>query len=402
MFPAWIKPADSEPPPLLVYKWCQGINNLTDVWETSEGECNVLMETVLSKVYEKVDLTLLNRLLRLILDHNLADYITATNNTTLTYKDMSHVNAYGMIRGLQFSSFVFQYYGLVLDLLILGLQRASEMAGPPQLPNNFLQFRDTSSETRHPIRLYSRYIDRIHILFRFTADESRDLIQRYLSVQPDPNHENVIGFNHKKCWPRSERMRLIKHDVNLARATFWNVKNSLPKSLTTIEWDESSLSVYSKDNPQLLFAMCGFEVRILPKIRTTNGDGHAARDGTWALTQESTKERTAQAFLRVSDAGILQFNNRVRQILMSSGSTTFSKVINKHNTAIIGLMTYYREAVIHTNELLDSLVKAENKVQTRVKIGLNSKMPSRFPPVLFYSPKVSRLFDFSFFWGSRC
>ena len=86
LFPAWIKPADTEPPPLLVYKWCQGINNLTDIWETSEGECNVLMETVLSKVYEKIDLTLLNRLLRLILDHNLADYITAKNNVVLTYK----------------------------------------------------------------------------------------------------------------------------------------------------------------------------------------------------------------------------------------------------------------------------------------------------------------------------
>jgi len=28
LFPNWIKPADSEPPPLLVYKWCRGINNL--------------------------------------------------------------------------------------------------------------------------------------------------------------------------------------------------------------------------------------------------------------------------------------------------------------------------------------------------------------------------------------
>ena len=36
LFPNWVKPSDSEPPPLLVYKWCQGINNLTDVWETSE------------------------------------------------------------------------------------------------------------------------------------------------------------------------------------------------------------------------------------------------------------------------------------------------------------------------------------------------------------------------------
>ena len=37
-------------------------------------------------------------------------------------------------------------------------------------------------------------------------------------------------------------------------------------------------------------------------------------------------------------------------------------------------MTYYREAVIHTNEMLDLLVKSETKIQTRVKIGLNSKV----------------------------
>lgn len=36
------------------------------------------------------------------------------------------------------------------------------------------------------------------------------------------------------------------------------------------------------------------------------------------------------------------------QVLMSSGSTTFTKVANKWNTALIGLMTYYREAVVHT------------------------------------------------------
>jgi hypothetical protein len=103
--------------------------------KTSEGECNVMIGTVFSKVSEKVELTLLNRLLRLILDHILADYIATKNNlnTVLTYKDMAHTNAFGLIRGPRFSAFVFQYYGLVLDLLILGLQRASEMAGPPQI-----------------------------------------------------------------------------------------------------------------------------------------------------------------------------------------------------------------------------------------------------------------------------
>lgn len=55
-----------------------------------------------------------------------------------------------------------------------------------------------------------------------------------------------------------------------------------------------------------------------------------------------------QAFLRVSDEAMKTFENRVRQILMSSGSTTFTKIANKWNTALIGLMTYYREAAIHT------------------------------------------------------
>ena len=81
----------------------------------------------------QVDLTLLNRLLRLILDHNIVDYMTAKNNIVIAYKDMAHTNAYGLIRGLQFASFIVQYYGLVLDLLMLGLTRASEVAGPPQV-----------------------------------------------------------------------------------------------------------------------------------------------------------------------------------------------------------------------------------------------------------------------------
>ena len=386
LFPAWIKPSDSEVPPLLTYKWAQGINNLSNVWETADGECNVMMETQLSKVYEKIDLTLLNRLLRLIMDHNLADYISSKNNVQLNYKDMNHTNSYGMIRGLQFSAFVFQYYGLVLDLLMLGLQRASEIAGPPQSPNDFLQFRDRASETRHPIRLYTRYIDRIWVFLRFTADESRELIQRFLTEQPDPNFENVIGYRNKKCWPRDSRMRLMRHDVNLGRAVFWDLKNRLPRSITTIEWDDTFASVYSRDNPNLLFSMCGFEVRILPKIRNLNEE-FPVKDSVWSLVDNATKERTAHAFLQVTEEDIQKFNNRIRQILMSSGSTTFTKIANKWNTSLIALFTYYREAAVSTVGLLDTIVKCETKIQTRVKIGLNSKMPSRFPPAVFYTPK---------------
>ena len=257
---------------------------------------------------------------------------------------------------------------------------------PRKGPTTFCSSSDQETETRHPIRLYSRYIDKIWVFLRFTAEESRDLIQRFLTEQPDPNFENVIGYKSKKCWPRDSRMRLMRHDVNLGRAVFWDLKNRLPRSVTTIEWDDSFVSVYSRDNPNLLFSMCGFEVRILPKIRNKNEE-FPVKDSVWSLVDSTTKERTAYAFLQVTEEDIQKFNNRIRQILMSSGSTTFTKIANKWNTALIALFTYYREAAVSTIDLLDTIVKCETKIQTRVKIGLNSKMPSRFPPAVFYTPK---------------
>jgi pre-mRNA-processing factor 8 len=387
LFPNWVKPADAEPPPVLVYKWCQGINNLEGVWDTDEGQCTVLLETKLEKVFEKMDLRLLNRMLRLVVDHNIADYMSGKNNVVLAYKDMMHINGYGIIRGLCFAGFMYQYYALVLDLFLMGMTRSSEIAGPPHLPNDFLTFADPEMEKKHPIRLYMRYIDRVYTLFRFDADEAKDLVQRFLTEHPDPNNENIVGYNNKRCWPRDSRMRLIKHDVNLGRAVFWEMQNRLPRSMTTLDWDSSFVSVFSKDNPNLLFAMAGFDVRLLPKCRMEGGEFSVSKDGVWDLQNEITKERTAQAHLRVEQTAIKAFENRVRQVLMSSGSATFTKVANKWNSAVIALITYYREAVVQTPELLDLLVKCENKIQTRIKIGLNSKMPSRFPPVVFYCPK---------------
>ncbi len=75
-------------------------------------------------MYEKIDFTLLNRLLRLVVDHNIADYMSGKNNVTITYKDMMHSNNYGLIRGLHFASFVFMYYGLVrvdMSMCVVGV-----------------------------------------------------------------------------------------------------------------------------------------------------------------------------------------------------------------------------------------------------------------------------------------
>ena len=398
LFPSWIKPSDHEPPPLLVYKLAQAINNIPDVWghQQNDGNANgnengknsgerdavVLLEAKLGKLAERMDLTLMNRLLRLCLDHNLADYMTAKCNVPLAYKDMQHVNAFGLIRGLQFSSFMFQYYGLMVDLLLLGLERANELAGPVDAPHADIFAQGIlQTQTSHPIRIYIRYIDRVWVVLKLNQEEQRNAIQRFLTDNPDPAAHHILAYGNKRCWPRDCRMRLLKHDVNLGRAVHWEFKSRLPKSIGTLEWGtptsssnsgssstgnsagagEGWASVYSASNPNLLFSMAGFEVRILPKCRAAQEAFSMRQEGVWSLVHEATGERTAEAFIRVSQDAVARFGNRIRGLLMTSGATTFTKIINKWNTALIGLMTYYREAAVYTQELLDLIVKCENK-----------------------------------------
>ena len=46
----------------------------------------MMMQTEFDEIHNKIDLNLLNRLLRLIVDHNIADYMTAKNNVVINYK----------------------------------------------------------------------------------------------------------------------------------------------------------------------------------------------------------------------------------------------------------------------------------------------------------------------------
>jgi pre-mRNA-processing factor 8 len=101
--------------------------------------------------------------------------MVAKNNVyDINYKDMAHTNKYGLIRALQFASFIVQYYGLALDLMVLGSRRANQMAGLPDLPNDFLTYENVETETVHPIRLYCRYVDKVYMFFRFTADKVKE------------------------------------------------------------------------------------------------------------------------------------------------------------------------------------------------------------------------------------
>jgi pre-mRNA-processing factor 8 len=70
------------------------------------------------------------------------------------------------------------------------------------------------------------------------------------------------------------------------------------------------------------------QVRILPKCRMST-EAFANKDGVWALQNAATKERTAQAFLRVDDEALKAFENRVRQVSATGDRFVFPDTVRR-------------------------------------------------------------------------
>lgn len=391
LFPNWVKPADTEPAPHLVYKWCDGINNIADIWNVSDESSTVLLHTNLEETfYENVDWNFFRPLLELIMDKSLVDYIVSRHDVTLEFKDMSYQHHQGIIRGFLFSSFLAQFWGLLLDVLLVGRQRTLEIAGTATKPNAFMNFgRDSFLSTSHPIRGYCRYRSEIYIVLCFSKKEADETRRKYLdSTKDDPElrakNASVYGFKNAKQWPRDARMRLYLNDVNLARAVVHEFSGRLPPYIGTITEENSFASVYSKDNPNLLFDMAGFSVRLFPVSRTE--EELLESEAMWRLRNRTTKDITCYAFLQVSKDHTIMIRNKARRTVMMVGSSTFHSISAKWNALLTEVVPYYREAILGTEELQLILARAERRMQARVMMSLNSRSKSRFPPAMFYAP----------------
>ncbi|KAF7684116.1 Pre-mRNA-splicing factor 8 like protein [Astathelohania contejeani] len=297
LFPNFIKPRDDELASQTVYNYLNDISKIID--NTSILECKM------ERIPENIDLNLLSKLLNLILDPILTEYIISKNNVMISYKDLQYNNNVGAIRGLEFYSFIYLFYTLGLDLMLLGVDKVMELI-------------DGYCNKDDDIIHYMRYLDNIYVL-----------------------------FNHNK----------LTSDVLMSKF-----------------YERSPLVVYSLINVSTnTFSLCDFNVLI--------SKHKLEKESFWRINN------SFYAYITVSKEGIRKFRNRIEQIISSGGGSTFFKTINRWNIALLSLVTYYREAIIDSEELLNTIAKLEVKVQNVIKMGLNSKMPIRFPPVVFYSPK---------------
>eukprot|EP00792_Barthelona_sp_PAP020_P004627 TRINITY_DN2246_c0_g1_i1.p1 TRINITY_DN2246_c0_g1~~TRINITY_DN2246_c0_g1_i1.p1 ORF type:complete len:2283 (-),score=561.88 TRINITY_DN2246_c0_g1_i1:22-6870(-) len=380
LFPNWIKPCDDEIAPQTLFNFLEVLANKEDLWEPY-GQ-TVLIQTKVENSLENCDLNLLNKLLKLCIDDQLSDYLTSRNNVNVNFKDMNYTSNYGIIKGLQFSSFLIQYWYLIVDLMILGVPRAFELSYEQNgIALKYGQFENIEIEKRHPLRQYLRFLDNVYLVYKFDKHLSNQLC----SMFKNSNYPLKSPYINR-AWPKDERMRFFDNDVILAKATFWNLLNSLPNSIGTFDYNTTLINVFSKENSHITFEFQGFEVRFVPAIRMFKDDEEAATY-TWTMKNIITAKILLYVWLKVSQTSVKQFESNVRTLLLTSGSTTFTKIASRWNVILISLVAYFREAITNTNELLETIIRCETKIQNRIKSGVNSKMPDRFPPVVFYAPR---------------
>lgn len=304
LFPAYLQPNNGSEMTVLK-EFCLSVKN----------ERGALYKFKYQNIFKKIDLNLLNKLLRIFIDPVVVDFIIARLGCRVVYKDMSLTNAVGVIKGLQFSSFIYAFWTLSMDIVLF-----------------------------RPSEILLRYCDAI-----FVAD----------GLQQDA-------------------------DVFVS-----GVIKRMPPSLGCLELVSCSEIPYS-------FVFNGFCVRFsrAPSHNTIDlssrsekpcGGTAAGGDvGSAPCSGSGADQHTPCDFVQigVTEEAVAEFKNRVRSIVQKSTGATFLKIVNEWNGLVLDFVGRYREALD-----LDKIRECEMWVQDAIKRGINSRMPVRFPPVIFYSPR---------------
>nr|BAS01665.1 splicing factor PRP8 [Lotharella vacuolata] len=376
VIPDWVKPSDKEILPHLVYNWCKQYSEHIKLIKESifkKKEKIILFKSKIKNLHSKIDFFFLNKLLKIFIDFNIVDYITSRNNVYISYKDMNYLNKFGIIRGIQFSGFLIQYIGLLLDFSLIGIEKARDLRTETLYG---------SLSTKKPVLSYIRIYDTIYILLKLNKMFSKNILFNFYNA--------VISGRITEEHPLNKYIEINDKtsvfDMTLSKAIFWEFKKRIPSTLFTFETYDTKMFYYIHRKEKIIFEMCNF----IFIVNTSGGfvsSENMNKEGIWKFFNPKDSSYCVIIELTLHEKAIKYFENRIRQILMSSGSTTFTKIANRWNLSLIGFVTFFREAIGNSQKTIETIIKCENKIQTRIKMGLNSKMPSRFPPVVFYSPK---------------
>lgn len=359
LFPSWVKPADTEIVTLSVYKTCAFLNNFFDEKKILNFDKIFISQIKISDSFENIDFIFMKTILNEVINSFLTNFIFNRLNTCITHKDMKFINSFGIIKGLKFSPFVIQIYLFLIDLLILGNNEYYFMKKTSENKKSFKK----NFKKKEDIFFYSRYLTNVIIIYE--ENTRTNIFEKNLYLSKKESFSDLDLKNLKNCANNCFVNKLINRiPIFMGKILIKNnncvVKNS---KIQKIKNSFELCNFFFENNSILLGKKLSLNI---------NHDENS---------------RTAIFNLNPSINSKNQFQYRLRQITLSSNSTTFSKITNKWNSCLLGAISYFRENFLKDSDFQKIVLKGEEKIQTRIKIAFNSKMPSRFPNVLFYSPK---------------
>ncbi|KAI5175438.1 hypothetical protein PAEPH01_2152, partial [Pancytospora epiphaga] len=236
-------------------------------------------------------MNLLRKLLRIIMAPCLAEYIISRCNCKIVYKDMEYSNYVGLIGGFEFSSFVYSFWSLCLDIVLF-----------------------------KPNQIQMNYLNRLFILKETDLDHGEFI--KSIKMKIPPSCGSLVYI--EAC------QRPYKFELGGLRAEFAS----------------------SESKSTILIEKAGNNEKVFPFLH-----------------------------IKVTEMAINRFKAQIKEIVRKSVGATFLKIVNEWNRALAGFCYQYENAIN-----FDDVSDCEIWIRRAIQKGVNSKMPARFPMVIFYAP----------------
>ncbi|EFO61908.1 Splicing factor-like protein, putative [Giardia lamblia P15] len=358
-------PYSLELPAELTIRYCKHIRSKCSDLSAIDGKGCFLVHMHLNTdgYFRDFNLHVIGKVISLLFDPVISSFLMARLSSRFYFKDMTYTAVCGVAPSFQFSHFLLTLLLSIFDLTIL--LNYNEQPFSPTIILRVVTFIITFTKDYRQVgmplgQLWLRKacLDKEIDLSRFSIFYGT---YKVLSYVRQGESLYLVLQEDRKLNAESFKTTIMEQ-----------VMGSLPQSVACYISRQSSLcdnqAFYSVSlvNQPIKFEFMGYIV--LAKGISDLGI-------------------SANVLHSVSAAFIANFMYHANQLISSAVSTSFSKIAAKWNSLLLNCIIYYREALLQSPRFLRILMTYEEKVCNKIKQGLNSKMPNRFPNVVFYSPK---------------
>ncbi|TNJ26923.1 putative Splicing factor-like protein [Giardia muris] len=288
----------------------------------------------------------LRAILQCFLDPVICDYIISRISGTYVFKDMTYVCGCGVPLAFDFS--------WLIAFILLALGDVFFLAG-------CMPCRDETQLPDEDDRLIGRYLDFLTAyLSRYSHDSP--LVQLFSRKAGEDVCVDLEGLG--LCYGSHKVLSYARVGTYVYLVCYGDVDKA-----PSLEADATNplMSTYSTTDLYRLSA-----------------------EGSLSLEMNAytvTIDALGDYRLGVPEAVAMDFTYAAKDLLRGAGSTSFVKTVGKWNSLLLNVALYYRGALLSSRALLGTILVHEEKVQTRIKQELNTKTPTRFPQVVFNSPR---------------